>query len=697
MNRSVGMTALSLLCLAASRPASGMSPRVVEAVRTDSPPEIDGKLEDLVWQKAQPTSEFIEVDPVEDAPAVGESIVRVLYDANNLYLGLRCLEPEPNKIRALQTERDSFLWDDDSIEVFIDTYLDRRSAFCFVTNPLGTQMDQKISREGEVIDRQWDCEWEVEVSRDEGGWAAEMVIPFPELSFDPKRGNVWGINFWRNAPGRHETTTWADVSENIFRVSRYGELRGLDLSKVQKPRRIELIPYVTSAVDFNDNVEADVETGLDISYRPTRSIFVDATVNPDISQIEADPTIIALARVEPRMPEKRPFFEQGVDLLRTPLSLFYSRRIGYRRTEDDRFIYEGMDYGLKVSGRSDRYHFLGLTARTKESEEDYYVAAYQQNISQRSSVSFLAIDKEEQDDANRAFSLLGYFPLPKEYEITAQYARVEGENIDGDDGIFLGLERTKDPFTVFANYSQIGPEFSTVHREFGFLPETEEEKFDGWRGFMGRASYKFELGDRFIRNTGIGTHDSIYWNYNDEKVRQNNQLFSWVSMGDSHFNVFGGRQTNLEESGTTESNYFGFEADYNPKWGGLGLFTYPFGTPREPDARYVSVHAGWKPTRRLYVSLHHNRRWYENDKEEEVEQDENEDEWNSRFRVTYSFSRDISFRTEVELNSAEAGFANFLFRWKYRRNSFLYLGLNLLEDEEEENARMLFVKATFCF
>ncbi len=667
--------------------------RVVEAVWTDSSPTIDGRLDEPAWQKARPTSDFIQVDPVEDAPAVGQTVVSVLYDAKNLYFGFRCLDPQPEKIRAVETERDAGLSDDDSLELFLDTYHDQRSAFCFVTNPLGAQMDQKISREGEVTDRQWDCDWEVAASRDQEGWSAEMAIPFQELSFDPRRGNVWGINFWRNAAGRRETSTWSDVNEKIFRVSRYGELVGLDLSTVQKPRKTEWIPYVTSSVDLTGE-DVDLETGLDISYRPTRSIFLDGTINPDISQIEADPTVIALGRVEPRMPEKRPFFEQGVDLLRTPMQLFYTRRVGYKREEDEedyRYTYEGMDYGLKVSGRSDRYHFLGLTARTKETNEDYYVAAYQHNVSERSSISFLAVDKEEQQDANRAFSLLGYFPLPKEYEITGQYARIQGENIDGDDGFFLGVERTKDPFFLFAHYAQIGPDFSTIHREFGFIPETEEEKFDGGRGFQGAASYKFEFGDRFIRNTGVATHDDIYWNFQDEKVHQSNELSSWIAMGYFHFDVFAGRQTTLEESGEVESNYAGFHAEYEPKWGEISLFSYPFATPREPEARYISAEIGWKPTRRLFLSLDHNRRWYDEKTEE------SEHEWNSRLNATYSFARDLSLRAEIELNSGEAGFANLLFRWKYRRNSFLYVGLNLLEEEEEENARMLFVKTTYCF
>jgi len=663
----------------------------VQAVWTETPPKIDGKLDDAVWEKAHPTSDFIQVEPVEDAPAVGETVVYVVYDQKNLYVGFKLLEPEPEKIRAVDTERDSYLWDDDNIELFLDTHHDRRSAFCFVTNPLGAQLDHKISREGEVIDRQWDCEWEVESSLDDKGWSAEMAIPFRELTFEPKRGYVWGINFWRNARGRRETTTWSDVNEKMFRVSRYGELRGLDLSKVQKARKVELAPYVTSSVNIGDKAEADFETGVDISYRPTRSIFVDATVNPDISQIEADPTIISLSRVEPYMPEKRPFFKEGVGLLRMPIGLVYTRRIGYNRTEDDRYIYEGMDYGLKVSGRTDRYHFLGLTAKTKESDEDYYLAAYQHNIGERSSLSFLAVDKEERDDANRAFSLMGYFPLPKEYEITTQYAHIQGEHMDDDDGFYVGVERSKDPFHLYANYSQIGPNFSTIHREFGFMPHTEKEKFYGWRGLHGRASYKFEFGDSFVRDTGLGISNRVYWNYYDEKVEQENEVYSWISMGYFGCRIFGGRETNLAESGTTESTYVGLAGGYGPKWGGIGFFSYPFGTPSEPDARYFSLDAGWKPTRRLYLSLDNNRLWYDE------ESSAGEDQWNSRLRMTYSFAKDISLRAEVELNSEDAGFANLLFRWKYRRNSFLYVGFNFLEEEEEENSRMLFVKATYCF
>jgi len=105
-----------------------------------------------------------------------------------------------------------------------------------------------------------------------------------------------------------------------------------------------------------------------------------------------------------------------------------------------------------------------------------------------------------------------------------------------------------------------------------------------------------------------------------------------------------------------ESNYIGFFAEYEHKWGRVSIFSYPFGTPREPDARYISIDAGWKPTRRLYLSLDYNRRWYDE------ETPDGEEDWNSRLRMTYSFAKDLSLRAEVELNSDEAGFANLLFR-----------------------------------
>ena len=336
--------------------------RKIEAVETDSPPEIDGKLEDSCWQKAAQTGDFIQFEPNTGEPASQRTKIYLLHDQNRLYVGFECFKDDMNNLAANSVRRDSFFFSDDHVEVLIDTYLDRRNCYVFALNPLSTQTDRRITNEGGNVRRSssnvgsavaWDCDWAGHTAKYDDRWTAEFSIPFAELRFPKKNPHaVWGINFWRNDESREEELSWVDLGGRQYAVSRFGHLTDLPVERLVTKRPLEVKPYGTLKPEKigDQDPELDAAAGIDVRY-PFSSVTVDFTLNPDFAQIEADPDRVNLTDIPLRFPEKRPFFLEGNELFQTPVELFYSRRI------------EDLMRGGKVIGKLSDYNFAFLTAQ----------------------------------------------------------------------------------------------------------------------------------------------------------------------------------------------------------------------------------------------------------------------------------------------------------------------------------------------
>ncbi len=336
--------------------------RKISVVQTDSPPEIDGKLDDPCWQKAAQTGDFIQFEPNAGEPATHKTRVYLLYDPNRLYVGFECFKSDMNVLAANSVQRDSFFFSDDHVEVLIDTYLDQRNCYAFSLNPLSTQTDRRITNEGGNVRQSssnvgsaiaWDCDWAGYAAQYDDRWTAEFSIPFAELRFPKKTPQAaWGINFWRNDESRQEELSWTDLGGRQYAVSRFGHLTDLPLDQLVTTRPLEVKPYGTLKPQQigDEGPELDAATGLDVRY-PFSSMTVDFTLNPDFAQIEADPDRVNLSDIPLRFPEKRPFFLEGNELFQTPVELFYSRRI------------EDLMYGGKAIGKLGNYNFAFLNAQ----------------------------------------------------------------------------------------------------------------------------------------------------------------------------------------------------------------------------------------------------------------------------------------------------------------------------------------------
>ena len=324
---------------AAGAAAVAAGAKQAQAVRvTDGSIQLDGALSESAWQQATPIIDFVQKEPVEGGTPSQNMEVRFIFDSDALYVGARMYSDDPSAIQAPLGRRDP---DDSSAEhilVSLDTFLDRRTAYSFGVTAAGVRMDEYHASDDENGDTGFDPVWEARTQVDGEGWTAELWIPFDQLRFNNQQQQVWGLNVQRVTPTLEEQDYWVMVGRTEQGwASRFGDLRGIE--GIEPSRRIELLPFVVGSTTHNDDRDPGDpfddgknlvgRMGLDFKMGVGPNLTLDATVNPDFGQVEADPAEVNLSDFATRFDERRPFFLEGAELLtlRHP-NVFYSRRIG---------------------------------------------------------------------------------------------------------------------------------------------------------------------------------------------------------------------------------------------------------------------------------------------------------------------------------------------------------------------------------
>ncbi|HEY0529107.1 MAG TPA: DUF5916 domain-containing protein [Gemmatimonadaceae bacterium] len=314
-------------------PRVAIATSVALAVEAQQPPVIDGRDDDAIWKTVTPISGFRAFDPKEDGDPSFQTEVRFAYDAENLYIFARMFDPRPDSIVALLSRRD-VKTTSEQIKVMIDSYHDRRTGYEFAVNPVGVKRDYYTyddSRE----DITWDAVWDVGTRIDSLGWTAEFRIPLSQIRYPKAAEHTFGVMIMRDIVRTAERDSWP-----VYRRSRpglasqFGELSGL--RGLGSPRRLEIAPYVitknVSAPQVNGFSRTQKQSvGGDLKYGLTSNLTLDATVNPDFGQVEADPAQLNLTAFETFLAEQRPFFLEGTGILSfgsNASRMFYSRRIG---------------------------------------------------------------------------------------------------------------------------------------------------------------------------------------------------------------------------------------------------------------------------------------------------------------------------------------------------------------------------------
>ena len=356
----------ALVIVHAAGPAVGEErPRVpakaLAAVRATGPITIDGDLAEPAWAHAEPIDDLVQKVPAYGAKPRHPTEIRVLYDADALYIGAR-MWSAPGATRAVVTRRDQTR-DAERFIVSFDPYRTGRIAYSFAVTVAGVRADWIHTDDDEhTRDMSWDPVWSAATRVVADGWIAELRVPWSQLRYPERAGAVWGVNFNRYDPDVNEDVFWIAVPRERTAWSSYmGELRGL--SGLSRRGGVELLPYVAGSVsvaEADGDPDPDANLGLDAKLGVGAGLTLDVAVNPDFGQVEADPAIVNLTAFEVTLPERRPFFVAGNEIFAgAPPSYFYSRRIG---AEPDRLL-----GAAKLSGRLGERTTLGaLTAITDD-------------------------------------------------------------------------------------------------------------------------------------------------------------------------------------------------------------------------------------------------------------------------------------------------------------------------------------------
>jgi len=699
-----------LLLISVLSPSYGETNKTIQAVKTSSPPIIDGELDDVCWQKAAKVSDFIQHEPVQGAKATESTTVYLLFDKDRLYVAFECFQSDMEKLQASATRRDSEFWNDDYVEVFLDTFHDKRNCYAFAVNLLSAQADRRIANEGQNQGRRsggksWDCDWYGKAAKGDGKWMAEISIPFSELRFKKKADSVWGINFRRNIESIDESDTWADTEGRRYAVSRFGELVGLPVAELATTRPLELKPYVVTKPrkpsaeepwewkvykQYSD-CKRRGDVGLDVRY-PFSTITLDLTLNPDYAQIEADPARINLSDVPYRLAEKRPFFQEGCELFRTPIDIFYTREIS------DPLV------GLKAVGKMGNYNVACLDVQAEreppeeedepvecENDQDsrkgnnFFVFRAQRDVGERSTVGILGVNKQKQDGGyNRAAGLDANTTLPSDIRLSAQYAFTKSPQIDNfsrADAFQVRCGRRSDSVSFDFRYRDIGQDFDA---EAGFVPESRIDRLgpdvDVW--------FQRQFKSRLLRRIGGGIEYQVLFDHDGNRTNERREIGFNISLWDfwtrCGFEWYFHPGDEDEEDRTYIDRTFGMFGGYFPsKWVTL-MTPMRVGKVDGKDAFFIGPEFTLKPTDDIALSM-------------EIQRLKQEDEVdiNRRFTLEYRFTQRMHFRGSVETTSDNANNIFALYSWEFQPESNFFLVYTFNEEEGETAEHTFFVKVAY--
>jgi len=309
------LTSAEVIAGSPQQTASEQPSRNATVTRITSEITVDGLLSEPVWGSAPKIGDLIQREPAPGTAPTETTEVTLLYDTNQLYIGVLCYDSQPQSVIGTQMARDGDLANDDRLEILLDTYRDRRNAFYFATNPAGALVDGLIV-ENRDLNRDWDTIWVVRTRRSEEGWSAEFAIPFKSLGF-PAGQTTWGFNLARNIQRKLEENRWsgARLSVTLNQISEAGEIAGLE--DASQGLGLDVRPFLAGRWLHRSANGDDIVTGkpgLDAFYNFTSSMKLSLTVNTDFGETEADARQINLSRFALFFPEKRSFFLENAGI-----------------------------------------------------------------------------------------------------------------------------------------------------------------------------------------------------------------------------------------------------------------------------------------------------------------------------------------------------------------------------------------------
>src|SRR5260221_6939529 len=385
------------------------APDAAEAVRVDHAPKLDGSLGDPLWQSAKPVTEIRQREPNEGERSTETTEVRILYTRHAVYFGIHCYDSEPSRIVATELRRDVTQDLDDHFEILIDSNHDRRGAYVFQINPLGTQIDGLIVEEqgnnnGTDFDPGWDGVWTSEARVVADGWTATIEIPFTTLNFTHSTDVRWGVNFKRFIRRKNESDLWKAYRRTfgITKVSQAGDLEGI--KEIGSGRLFVVKPYGLARYDkqTGQDPKFPLTGGVDVKYGLSSNLVLNLTANTDFADTEVDLEPFNITPFKVFIPEKRQVFFENAGVFNFSLGdqdqLFFSRQIGIDPISGNQVPING---GGKLTGRIGRLELGVMDVDTRSSGPNPYsnfaVVRLKEALWAGSYVGVMGIDKRSGD------------------------------------------------------------------------------------------------------------------------------------------------------------------------------------------------------------------------------------------------------------------------------------------------------------
>ena len=476
--------------------------RRIQPTVATNPIVLDGAIEESDWQRAPVARGFIQNEPREGRPATFDTEVRVLYDADALYLGVFAHDAEPARMVVNDIKKDFTTEGSDGFRVILDTFRDGRNGYQFATNPAGAKWDAQTSNEGRETNANWDGLWDVATSVTDTGWSAEIRIPFITLKFRNEDVHTWGINFERKIRRLNEDSYWSPVPRiyDIQRVSLAGTLEGM--RDLRPGRDLRIKPYVLGSSNTvgGQDADGDFDLGLDVKYGVGTGFVWDTTVNTDFSQVEADEQQINLSRFNLFFPEKREFFLENSGIFQfggggggmggapgggggggnagrqnasQDMRLFFSRRIGL----SDRGAAIPILAGTRLTGRSGPYSVGVLSIQQREvsgiPSTNFSAMRVRRDILANSDIGAVFLNKEVAGDHfNRVAGVDANFRFGPYFTLNGYVAKTFSPqglfSSDGNEYAARGVARYDGRVWQFTGrFDGIGARFND---ELGFVP-----------------------------------------------------------------------------------------------------------------------------------------------------------------------------------------------------------------------------------
>ncbi len=480
----------------------------ITATPVSEPILIDGLLDEAAWSRAVPSRDtWIQTVPDLGMPASQETILRIVYDDEKLYVGAILFDEDPRSLSIPGLEQDFDTPNSDMFGIALDTYLDKQNGFLFAVNPAGALWDAQAFNDQRDMAPAWEGIVEARTSINDSTWVVEMAIPFSTLRFRPVEGEqVWGVNFSRRIRRRNEDALWAPLplQYRVYKFSMAGTMEGL--SDLPSGRNLWMKPYAlgnTLSGSRFDEQTTDGDIGLDVKWGLTPRMTLDLTANTDFSQVEVDREQVNLTRFSLFFPERRDFFLENegtfafqdisIRNYRTGSNpsrfrLFNSRQIGLSDTREPLPI----GGGARLTGRmGDRFEvgFLNMQTRSLDglsdgssyAAENFAVARAKFHLDGGSTVGAMFVNRQETGGSNpsaynRSYGVDANVQLAQNLLLSSYWARTDDSSPVGSDGnIGMFQAAYRDAFwDISGLFKHVGDGFAP---ETGFIDRTAVRRY----------------------------------------------------------------------------------------------------------------------------------------------------------------------------------------------------------------------------